>query len=312
MGAGETNKFVRPTTLTNFVAVMAAFVACVSLPWPAGAGDTDGFPEVNAVLQGRAFTNDFDRDVFFLRQVRQHYPAHWPSLLAANISVGEYVISPEKMRRFVKEVGAAGEKSDDSIACANLAAIVCVPDFYSNPDASHPEIQQAAAVSLIKIGPTGESALAAAFTQEHYRADPGSLETVADAIAASGAGGSNLVRALAATALTFTADNTGGSYPRCTEAATRCLLSLTNGASALLSHLNTNEVFANPGRFQSVVDGIAAAHAASLAVRLEQIDSAVKARLAAISPGPDPYRDDLSDLENRIERAASQLRPAAR
>ena len=126
------------------------------------AGDgTNSFPEINEVLQGRAFTSEFARDVFFLQQIREKYPAHWPALLAVNITAGDYIVTPEKLRRFVEEVGAAGEGSDDPAAIASVASIVSDPAFYTNT--SQPEVQQAVVTSLIKMGPNGKLALANAF-----------------------------------------------------------------------------------------------------------------------------------------------------
>src|SRR5580658_2591106 len=73
----------------------------------AHADDTNGFPDPAEVLQGRVFTNGFERDVFFLSQIRQKYSAYWPSLLAVNITPGGYVVAPEKLQRFITEVGAS-------------------------------------------------------------------------------------------------------------------------------------------------------------------------------------------------------------
>jgi hypothetical protein len=153
--------------------------------------------------------------------------------------------------------------------------------------------------------------LANAFSQAHYRTDPESLEALADAIGKSGVSDSKIEAALAATAFTITATN-GGSYPRCTREAVRSLLCLTNGLAALRGHLNTNEVFNDPGRFQAVVDGIAAAHADSLATNLEELAAAAKNKLAALSPGPDPYRDDLAELRERLLQTLKRPQPASK
>src|SRR6516165_8297999 len=82
------------------------------------------FPDPNQVLQGRVFENKFDRDVFFLRRIQKDYPAYWPDLLAANITSDEYTHSPQKLLRFVDQLGVAMEGLDDSVAITNLAAVV--------------------------------------------------------------------------------------------------------------------------------------------------------------------------------------------
>jgi hypothetical protein len=270
-------------------------------------GDTNSFPDLSEVFQGRIFTNEIARDVFFLQQVRQRYPAQWPELLAANLTVGNYVVTPEKMLSFVEEVGAAGEGSDDPIASASLATVITNAEFYTN--VARPEIQESAAASLIKIGPKGRFALAGAFSETHYQIDPGSLEILADAVGKSGVSDSNFVAALAATAFTFATTN-GGSYPRCTTEAVRNLLCLTNGAASLRSHLNTNEVFRDPGRFQAVMDGIAESHADSLATNLDELGDAIKIKFTRLAPGHDPYHEDLKELQTRLEQTVQRLRSA--
>jgi hypothetical protein len=264
---------------------------------------------LSEVFQGRVFTNEFARDVFFLRQIRERYPAQWPSLLAVNITVGDYVVESEKLRRFVEEAGVAGENTDDPSSCASLAGMVTNTEFYTN--ISRPEIQEAAALSLIEIGPTGRLALANAFTQTHYQLDPESLEFLANAIGNSGVSDPDLSRAVAAAAFTLTTTN-GGSYPRCTREAVRSLLRLANGPEALRSHLNTNEVFNDPGRFQAVIDGVAEARCDSLANNLESLADAVKIKLPTLAPGPDPYRDDLADLQTRLQKTIQSLRSTAK
>jgi hypothetical protein len=286
-----------------------ALAGCLLAARIAVGDGTNSFPDLSEVFQGRVFTNEFARDVFFLRQIRERYSTYWPSLLAVNITVGEYVVTPEKLRRFVEEAGVAGEGSDDPAAIASLASIVSEPAFYTN--ATQPEVQEAVVTSLIKIGPNGRLALTNAFSQAHYRTDPESLEALADAIGKSGVSDSRIEAALAATAFTFTATN-GGSYPRCTGEAVRSLLRLTNGLAALRVHLNTNEMFNDPGRFQAVVDAIAAVHADSLAANLEELDAAIKKKLAALSPGPDPYRDDLTELRQRLLQTVKRPPPASK
>jgi hypothetical protein len=298
--------------------VRAAFsLAAVALVFAAGflplrnamGQDTNGFPDPSEVFQGRTFKTELERDVFFLQQIRERYPQHWPLLLAANITVGNYVVTPEKLRRFVQEVGAAAENSDDPAAVASVAAVVTNAEIYTN--AAQPEVLQAVVGSLIKIGPKGRLALAGAFNETHYRADPESLEVLADNIGKAGVSDTNLSAALAATAFTFTATN-GGSYPRCTKEAVWNLLCLTNGVTALRPHLNTNEIFKDPGRFQSVVDGIAEAHADALATNLDEIAAAIKTKLTRLAPGRDPYRDDLTELQTRLQQTMERLRTTAK
>jgi hypothetical protein len=268
------------------------------------ADETNGFPNPAEVFQERVFTNGFERDVFFLSQIRQKYSAYWPSLLAANITPGGYVVAPEKLQRFITEVGASTENSDDAFARANIASVITNADFYTN--ASQVQVLRAVVSSLNNMGPKGRLALAGAFEQNHYRTDPESLEALAEVIGKSGISDSNISDALAATAFSLTAAN-GGSYPRCTKTAVVNLLSLTNGAAVLSPHLNTNEVFRDPGRFQAVVDGIAEAHTQTLVSQLEALSLDVKTKISLQAPGPNPYRDDLEDLEIRLRRAIESL-----
>jgi hypothetical protein len=291
----------RGTLLCTSVAVLTVLFGAAQ--W-VRADDTNGFPDPAEVLQGRVFTNGFERDVFFLSQIRQKYSAYWPSLLTANITPGGYVVAPEKLRRFITEVGASAENSDDAFALAYIASVITNADFYTN--ASHAEVLRAVVSSLNKIGPKGRLALAGAFEQNHYRTDPESLEALADVIGKSGVSDPNISEALAATAFSFTAAN-GGSYPRCTKTAVVNLLSFANGAAILSPHLNTNEVFRDPGRFQAVVDGIAEAEAKSLVSRLEAMSRDVKTKISMQAPGANPYRDDLEDLEARLRRTIELL-----
>jgi len=41
------------------------------------AGTTNSFPALAEIFQGRTFENEFERDVFFLRSVRDRYPQYW-------------------------------------------------------------------------------------------------------------------------------------------------------------------------------------------------------------------------------------------
>jgi hypothetical protein len=267
------------------------------------------FPEANEVLQGRTFATKGERDVFFLRGVRERFPASWSALIEANITVRDYVQAPEKLLRFIEELGTATAGTSDLIASTNLAAIVSDPAFYANTNAYRPEIQQAAALTLIRIGPNGIQALARSFSEEHYRADPASLEDLAEAVGNAGTPDVPVVGALGAAVFTFSTTN-GGCYPQCTERITRSLLRLPGGPAAVVAHLTTNEIFGDPGRFQAVVDGIAAGQAAGLATNLTAIQREVAAKLAIPGFPAGPYRDDLQDLHGRIQRAIAQLQKA--
>ena len=175
----------------------------------------DSFPDLNEVFQGRVFRSKFERDVFFLRRIHESYSSYWPALLDVNISVRDYVLAPDKLLRFVEELGAAMADTDDLTVSKHLAAVTSDPAFYANTNAYRPEILRAAASALIQIGPSGRRALAASFSENHYRADAVSLEILAETAGKSGVADSNLTAAIAAIAFTITATN-GGSYPRCT------------------------------------------------------------------------------------------------
>jgi len=276
-------------------------------PGPAASAGTNSFPDVNAVLQGRAFESKFDRDVFFLRRIQESYSAHWPGLLSANIVLTDYVQAPDKLLRFVDELGTAMADTDDLATITNLAAITSDPAFYANTNAYRPGILQSATWALIRIGPRGRQALAGSFTENHYRVDPASLEVLADAIGRAGVGDSKLTAALSATAFTFTAIN-GGSYPRCTQELTRNLLRLPDGTLAVAAHLNGKQVLEDPGRFQAVVDGIAAARAVGLTTNLLELASQVGTKLGTPGAPPSAYRDDLLGLQTRLRKAIEQLR----
>ena len=200
-------------------------------------GSTNSFPDLNEVFQGRAFKTKLDRDVFFLRRIREAYPAQWGALLDANIIVSDYVQAPEKLLRFVEALGTALAGTDDVAASTSLAAITSDPAFYANTNAYRPEILRAAAGALIKIGPRGRQALADSFSEGHYRTDSVSLEVLAEAVGEAGVSDARLTAALASTTFRFTATN-GGSYPRCTRQVTRSLLSLPGGLGAVGTHLN--------------------------------------------------------------------------
>ncbi|HLX71565.1 MAG TPA: hypothetical protein VKV04_18285 [Verrucomicrobiae bacterium] len=262
---------------------------------------SNSFPTPADVFQGRQFANKLERDVFFLRAIHDHYPDKWPALLEANITVDDYVRSPDKLLRFINELAIAMRDRDDPAACANLARVISDADFFANTNAYHPEILQVSAQTLIQIGPNGRRALAAAFTQDHYRADPGSLEDLAKVISSEKPADPELVRALTATAFEFSTDG-GGTYPRCTTEMVKNLLSLPDGVAAIKPRLTTNDIIHDPARFQSVIDGIAAAHKTELATNLAALNSSVTAKLATLTNSPGDYRNDLQDLHNRIEK----------
>jgi hypothetical protein len=83
------------------------------------------------------------------------------------------------------------------------------------------------------------------------------------------------------------------------------LLSLPGGASAIRDHLKTNEFMGDPARFQAVIDGIAAAHATQLSTNLMSVEPGVKTKLSTLTNNPGDYRDDLQELENRIQKTVA-------
>lgn len=262
---------------------------------------TNSFPDLGDVFQGRIFADKFSRDVFFLQAIRDRYPSHWPELLEANINIADYVQSPAKLLQFVNELGVAMRGRNDAAASASLAVITTNPAFFTNADAYHPEILQAAAKSLIANGTNGCYALAASFTTNHYQLDSQSLEDLAKAVGETKSSNQDLAGALANLAFNFSTAS-GASYPRCTMEAVKNLLQLPNAASLVGSHLNTNDIFADPVRFQSVIDGIAAAQASELAANLTAIEPAIDAKLTILKNSPGDYRDALDDLKKRIQK----------
>ena len=269
--------------------------------------ESSSFPDPKEVFEGRAFRNNFDRDVFFIRKIRENYLVHWPSLLEANIDVKSYVVTPDKLLRFIEGLAAAIAGTDDLAAITNLAAITSDPIFYANTNAYRPEILRAAASTLIKIGPRGRMALANSFSETHYRTDSASLEVLAEAISKAGVADSGLNAALATTAFTLTATN-GGSYPRCTKEITRNLLRLPEGIAAIQTHLNSKEIFKDPGRFVPTIEAIAEARAIGLTTNLIEVQTEVTVKLKALAEHPGPYVDDLSELQAHIGKAVAQLR----
>lgn len=267
---------------------------------------TNSFPELNDVFQGRVFETTFDREVFFLRRIRQDYPQHWPELLDANIVVQDYVAAPDKLRRFIDELGVVTAGTDDPAACTNLARITSEPRFYANPDASRPDLLKAATAILIGLGPRGRHLLADAFSESHYRTDPESLVVLAESVSHSGSADPKLATALAATAFSYTATN-GGFYPRCTQEVTRQLLKLTNGFTIVAEHLNTKEVLDDPGRLEAVVDGIGIAQAAILQPKLAELTGPLASKIEELVKSPGPYRDALVELQDHLKRTITQL-----
>jgi hypothetical protein len=292
--------------LTGIIWALASLPAvCVAVETEATPG-TNTFPTVPEVLGGQTFKSYAEQDIYFLRSIHDRYHDHWSDLLEANLTLNDFVVSPEKQLRFVNELGEAMRGRNDLPACTNLALITSDPTFYANTNVSRPEIIAAAAKALIRIGPAGRQALVSTFTQSHYRIDPASLEVLADAIGEERPDDPRLVTALAATAFDFSTTN-GAFYPHCAMVAVKNVLWLTNGPAAVQAHLKIEECLNNPGRFQSIVDGIAAAQAKELSANLAAVEPEVKARLAALATSPGGYRDDLSELENRIKKALMEL-----
>jgi hypothetical protein len=267
---------------------------------------TNSFPTPADVFQGRQFANKLERDAFFMRAIHDHYPDKWPALLEANITVDDYVRSPDKLVRFINEFAIAMRDRNDSAACANLARVISDGDFFANTNAYHPEILQASAQALIQIGPNGCKALAAAFTQDHYQKDPGSLEDVAKVISSEKPADPDLAGALAAVAFDFSTAG-GGTYPRCTSEMVKDLLSLSNGVATITPQLSTNAIIHDPARFQAVIDGIAAARKIELATNLAVLNFSVSAKLATLTNSPGDYRNDLQDLHARIEKTLAEF-----
>jgi hypothetical protein len=298
--------YARSAVVLTFVFVTVLFRATGFAEETNQTAPTNSFPTPAEIFQGRGFANDFERDIFFLRAVHSRYPSYWPDLLEANINLNEYVRSPLKMMKFVEELGVAMQGRNDLPASTNLALVTSDSSFFTNANAYHPEILQAAAKALIQIGPEARKALASSFTETHYREDSVSLEDIAKTIGKEKPADSELAKALAATAFNFSTAN-GGSYPRCTTEMVKNLLCLPEGAASVRAHLNTNEVFDSPGRFQSVLDGIAAARTAELATNLAMLATNIQTKLDTLTNNPGPYRDDLQDLDARVQKTLGAL-----
>jgi hypothetical protein len=273
---------------------------------PSQPETTNTFPTVPEVLGGRTFENRTEQDIFFLQAIHDRYASHWTDLLTANITLNDFVLSPDKLLRFVNELAEAMRGRNDPAACTNLAQVVCDPAFYANTNVNRPELLQAAARALIKIGPDGRKALASAFTESHYRSDPASLEVLADAIGGERQGDPEFVAVLTATVFSFRTTN-DAFYPRCATAAVQSLLCLDGGLSAVRAHLKIEDVLDNPGLFQSVMDGIAGAQASDLSTNLADLRATVQIKLAALAGSPGGYRDDLQELEVRIGRTLASF-----
>jgi hypothetical protein len=285
----------------NAFIVLFSTLSSICLAGDSDQTATNSFPTPAEVFQGRQFANKLERDIFFLRAIHDQYPPQWPALLDANITVDDYIQAPDKLLRFINELTLAMRNRNDPAAAAHLALVTSTPDFFANTNAYHPEIVQAAAEALIDIGPAGHKALASSFTQEHYRTDAGSLEDLAKIIAKERPADPELAKALAGTAFDFSTAN-GGTYPRCTSEMVKDLLALPDGPSAVIAHLNADEVLHDPARFQSVIDGIAAARTAELATNLTALEPGIKTKLDTLTNSPGAYRDDLQDLSVRIRK----------
>jgi hypothetical protein len=270
------------------------------VPGRSAAEGTNSFPTLSEVFQGRMFPNKTERDVFFLQAICVRYPSQWPDLLLANLTVQDYVMDPAKLTRFISELSAAMEGRNDLVASTNLAVITSDPGFYANTNAYRPDILKAAAQALMRIGPNGRTALAGSFTRQHYSADPGSLELLASTIGEEHPSSPELASALAATAFDFATTN-GGMYPRCTMVAAENLLLLPGGVEVVRNRLQIQAVFNDPGRFEAVADGIAAAaKSADLKIELEALEAGITIKLDTLAKAPGEYRDELESLRGRI------------
>lgn len=265
----------------------------------ATSADDAPFPDPKTVLEGQSFRSKFERDVFFLRRIRAGYSKFWPGLLEANLTVRDYVAAPEKLRAFIDSLGAATAGTDDLPAVTHLAAVTSDPEFYANTNAYRPDVLRAAANALLGLGKDGRRALTNSFSEAHYRTDAATLEILADTVGKSGVADPQLNAALAATAFEFTATN-GGFYPRCTREAVRNLLLLPGGGSTTRPHLNSKELFKDPGRFQEIINSLDTPHAVELLPALLELKEAVADKLKTLAAYPGSYRDDLSELQRRL------------
>jgi hypothetical protein len=271
------------------------------------ASATNSFPGSAEIFQGRVFEDEFTRDVFFLRAVRDRYPSHWAPLLEANINAEEYVHSPVKLLRFIDELGAAMQGVDDLTASTNLVVVVSTEAFYTNNNNYHPELLRAATQALLSIGSSGRKELASSFTESHYCRDSESLEELANVIGHERPSDSQIADALAATAFDYSTTN-GGIFARCTTVMVKNLLCLPDGVTLVRTRLKTEAAFHNPPRFQAVVDGIAAARATELVPNLTLLQTNVIARLSTLTNLPGIYKADLEELNAGIHRTITVLK----
>jgi hypothetical protein len=278
-----------------------------SLTSPANAATNNSFPPLTEIFQGRTFESTFQRDIFFLREVHDRYPAYWPSLLEANITVDDYIRAPSKLLRFVEELGAALHGKDDITSSTNLALITSSPDFYANTNGYHPEISRAAARALMGIGPSGLKALAASLNEARYRVDPGGMEELIEVIGQTRPESIELVKALTAIAFDFSTTN-AAIYPNCTRSAVLNVLRLPGGVASVQERLTADAALDNPGRFQAVVEGIAAAHVGELKSHLQVIDTAVQTRLEGLTNAPGAYRDNLLTLAKTLQHTTGEAK----
>lgn len=285
---------------------LALFLAITSLPHRAAAADDNAFPTPAEVFQGRNFATENERAVFFLHAIHDRYPQHWQALVEANINEQLYIQAPDKMIRFINQLAEAMVDNDDPTSIASLRAVTTNRLFYTNINAYHPEVLRAAARALIKIGPAGRKALAEAFSESHYRDDSESLSELAKTVGDEKPADPELTVALSATAFGFSTSN-GGIYPRYTTEAVKNLLLLPQGPLVVKTHLNTNEILADPVRFQSIVDGIAASHSIVLITNLSALNVTIGEKLVTLKAYPGAYRDALEELHTRIQNTTNPL-----
>src|SRR6185437_2490957 len=281
----------------TFTFLLAAILFCR----PATAAN-GSFPTPAEVFQGRTFSSESERDIFYLHAIHDHYAAQWPILLEGNINEGVYIREPAKLLRFIDELGMAMRDQDDAASITNLTRVTSHPRFFTNINDYHPEILEATAQALMALGPHGRKALADSFSINHYRGDPEGLELLAKTIGEARLPDPAFVEALAATAFAFSTTN-GGVYPHCTEVMVQNLLLLPAGLGEVRSHFTTNNIFADPVRFQSVIQGIADAGATNFKANLKSLDGDLTTQLLALRNNPGDYRDALEDLRNRTEDA---------
>jgi len=146
--------------------VRAAALATAAL-WAFGTGGVrsaeagpEAFPEITEVLQGRIFDTKFDRDVVFLRRIREDFHRHWADFLEANLTEKEFVQVPDKMAKFLEKLAKSTAGTDDATTAEKLAVLVTDPVFYANTNAYRPDLLTAAARTLIGLGPKGCQAFA--------------------------------------------------------------------------------------------------------------------------------------------------------